>query len=294
MSEDAPTWFTEALAAPVELGVVDVEGAPIHYRAWGKPGDASGIVLVHGGAAHSRWWDHIAPFLAGDRRVVALDLSGHGDSGRRDEYRMDCWADEVLAAAAHGGAGPHPLVIGHSMGGMVALTAARLRGSELAGAVAIDTPFWEDQPEEQAAGAQQAFGPLRRYPSHEAALKRFKLIPEQDGNLPAVYAHIAGTSLRAHEHTWTWKFDPNVFRGRARSVPLELPRCRVAVFRAEHGLVPVDMGERIAERLGRAVPVIEIPLAAHHVMIDQPIALVTGLRTLLADWTYSEPHKLRT
>ena len=294
MSEDAPSWLTDVLAATVELGVVDVEGVPIHYRAWGRPADASGIVLVHGGAAHSRWWDHIAPFLAGDRRVIALDLSGHGDSGRRDEYLMARWADEVLAVAAHGGAGPHPLVIGHSMGGMVSLTAARLRGSELAGAVAIDTPFWEDQPEEQAAGAQQAFGPLRRYESREAALKRFKLIPEQDGNVPAVYAHIAETSLRVQDDGWTWKFDPNVFRGRGKPVPLELPQCRVAVFRAEHGLVPVDMGERVFERLGRVVPVVEIPAAAHHVMIDQPIALVTGLRTLLADWTYSEPHKPRS
>ena len=293
MTEDAPGWFTQALAAPVDLGIVDVDGVPIHYRAWGKAGDAGGIVLVHGGAAHSRWWDHVAPFLASSRRVVALDLSGHGDSGRREEYRMASWADEVLAAAAHGGAGPDPLVIGHSMGGMVAITAARLRGAEMAGAVAIDTPFWEDQPEEQAAGAQQAFGPLRQYPDREAALERFKLIPEQDGNLPAVYAHIAETSLRAVDGKWTWKFDPNVFRGRARPVPLELPQCRVAVFRAEYGLVPVDMGERIAERLGRVVPVVEIPTAAHHVMIDQPLALVTGLRTLLEDWTHSEPHKPR-
>jgi pimeloyl-ACP methyl ester carboxylesterase len=65
----------------------------------------------------------------------------------------------------------------------------------------------------------------------------------------------------------------------------------VAVFRAEHGLVPPDMGERIAERLGRVVPVVEIPLAAHHVMIDQPLSLITALRTLLADWTHSEPHR---
>ncbi|EXG81691.1 alpha/beta fold hydrolase [Cryptosporangium arvum] len=286
-----PAWLTDALAADVELGVVEVDGVAIHYRAWGKPGNENGIVFVHGGAAHSRWWDHVAPFFAGDRRVVALDLSGHGDSGRREEYLMARWADEVLAAAAHGGAGPNPLVIGHSMGGMVAITAARLRGTELAGAVAVDTPFWEDQPEEQAAGAQQAFGPLRRYPSREAALKRFKLIPEQDGNDPAIHAHIAETSLRAIDGDWNWKFDPNVFRGRGRPVPLELPRCRVAVFRAEHGLVPPDMGERIAERLGRVVPVVEIPLAAHHVMIDQPLSLITALRTLLADWTHSEPHR---
>ena len=62
-----------------------------------------GIVLVHGGAAHSRWWDHIGPLLAADRRVVAIDLSGHGDSGRRESYSFDAWAGEMLAVAADAG-----------------------------------------------------------------------------------------------------------------------------------------------------------------------------------------------
>jgi pimeloyl-ACP methyl ester carboxylesterase len=44
------------------------------------------------------------------------------------------------------------------------------------------------------------------------------------------------------------------------------------------------MGERIVRQLGRPVPVVEIPLAAHHVMIDQPLALITALRTQLAGW----------
>jgi hypothetical protein len=36
--------------------------------------------------------------------------------------------------------------------------------------------------------------------------------------------------------------------------------------------------------------VIEIPVAAHHIMLDQPVALVAALRTLLADWDHSIPH----
>ena len=46
-------------------------------------------MLVHGGAAHSRWWDHIGPLLADGRLVVAIDLSGHGDSARRESYSLD-------------------------------------------------------------------------------------------------------------------------------------------------------------------------------------------------------------
>lgn len=95
---DAPHWFTTAVAAPVDIGRVDVAGAEVHYRAWGPTG-TPGLVLVHGGAAHSRWWDHVAPMLATGRRVVALDLTGHGDSDRRQEYGLERWAEEALAVA---------------------------------------------------------------------------------------------------------------------------------------------------------------------------------------------------
>ena len=88
-----------------------VADAPVAYRAWGEPG-GRGIVLVHGGAAHSRWWDHIGPLLASDRRVVAIDLSGPGDSGRRPSYSLDRWADEVLAVAEDAGIAAPPTVIG--------------------------------------------------------------------------------------------------------------------------------------------------------------------------------------
>ncbi|MFZ0190853.1 MAG: alpha/beta fold hydrolase, partial [Streptosporangiaceae bacterium] len=158
-----PAWFTAALAAPVQARRTTVEGTAIAYRAWGESADR-GIVLVHGGAAHSRWWDHIGPLLAGGWRVVALDLSGHGDSGRRDSYTLDAWGREVLAVVADAGITTPPTVIGHSMGGLVTLRLATLVGSRIAGAVAIDSPVRDLTPEDRAARQRRAFGPLRVYP----------------------------------------------------------------------------------------------------------------------------------
>ena len=63
----------------------------------------------------------------------------------------------------------------------------------------------------------------------------------------------------------------------------------MALFRAEYGRLSSQMSQVMYDRLGRAAPVIEIPAAGHHVMFDQPVALVTGLRTLLSDWDHSEP-----
>jgi pimeloyl-ACP methyl ester carboxylesterase len=287
-----PAWFTTAIGTPAKHATVDVDGAMIAYRTYGDRGDG-GIVLVHGGAAHARWWDHIAPLLANGDRVVALDLSGHGDSGRRDDYSLDQWAHEVLAVAADAGIDAPPIVIGHSMGGFVTLRAASIYGACIAGAVAIDSPVRDITPEERAARERRAFGPLRAYPSPEAAIARFHPIPDQPG-LPYVVEHIAGTSIRAVAGGWSWKFDPRIF-ARHPLTPELLTRldCRVALFRAEHGIVSPQMTEVMYDRLGRLAPVIEIPAAGHHVMLDQPLALVTGIRTLLSDWEHSTPASPR-
>ncbi len=285
----APAWFSAALAAAPQERTATVEGTVIAYRAWGDPADRS-IVLVHGGAAHSRWWDHIGPLLANGWRVIALDLSGHGDSGRRDSYSLDTWAREVLAVVTDAGTAASSVVIGHSVGGMVTLRLASLAGSQIAGAVAIDSPIRDMAPEDRAARQHRAFGPLRVYPTREAAMARFRPIPDQPV-LAYIADHVAATSVRPAEGGWTWKFDPRVF-ARDHLTPELLTRldCRVALFRAEHGLVTPQQGEVLYDRLGRVAPVIEIPAAGHHIMLDQPIALAAALRTLLSDWDHSIPH----
>jgi len=282
-----PPWFTAAVAVQPEQHTVTVEGISIAYRAWGEPSDR-GIVLVHGGAAHARWWDHIAPLLTNGWRVIAPDLSGHGDSDRRPRYNLDTWAREVLSVSTDAGIAA-PVVIGHSMGGFIALRMATLFGSQLAGVVAIDSPVRDIAPEETAARQRRAFGPLWVYPTREQALARFRPIPDQPV-LPYIAEHVAATSLRPVEGGWTWKFDPSIF-ARDQFTPTLLTRldCRVALFRAEHGIVSEKLGEVMYDRLGRVAPLVEIPAAGHHIMLDEPIALVSALRTLLADWDHSIP-----
>jgi pimeloyl-ACP methyl ester carboxylesterase len=284
----APQWYLDAIATPAELGELIVEGVPIATRSWGEPG-GEGIVLVHGGAAHARWWDHIAPLLTAHHRVVALDLSGHGDSGERTEYRLNTWAAEVLAVAASAGFAAPPTLVGHSMGGLVSLRAAAIAGQELTGLIVVDTPVSEAPPEDLAASDKIAFGPKRVYPTRADAVSHFRPVPAQ-ATLPYVEAYVAENSVTENGIGWSWKFDPRIF-GRPVITPEVLTRlqCRVAFFRAEMGMIDAAMEEVIYDGLGRIAPVIEIPQAAHHVMLDQPLALVTGIRTLLGEWDHSLP-----
>ncbi|AYJ47871.1 alpha/beta fold hydrolase [Rhodococcus sp. P1Y] len=283
---DPPRWFTDAIAVEPSLTDVEVLGASIRVKAWGDE-DAPGIVLVHGGAAHSGWWDHIAPLLARHYRVVALDLSGHGDSSVRDGYGLDVWMAEVLATVDHANFLHPPILIGHSMGGWVAMASAT-DDSRVAGVAVIDTPLKSLSPEQVAASEKRAFGPLKVYPSLDVAVSRFRTVPEQADSLPYVMDHVARASVREVEGGWSWKFDPRIF-GSARPTPelLRAVRPRAAVFRAERGLVTEEVASDMYELFGRSAPVIEIPLAGHHVMLDQPLPLVAALLTLLADWHHS-------
>jgi pimeloyl-ACP methyl ester carboxylesterase len=276
----APAWFTRALADAPEHREVDVEGAPVHYRAWGDP-DAPGLVLVHGGAAHSGWWDHVAPLLT-SHRVVALDLTGHGDSGRREVYDMHQWAREVVAVAAAERLA-RPVVVGHSMGGWVAVTVGVEHGGAVAAVAYIDSPL-NDQPPEEARLAERR-RPRRVYPTEAEALERFRTLPPQDVVLPYVREHVARGSLRQVEGGWTWKFDPSFFGNRLLLRDL-LPQltCPVALFRCERGLVSPQMAGEMARLVPGHLPVVDLPDTGHHPMLDRPLALVTGLRTLLALW----------
>jgi pimeloyl-ACP methyl ester carboxylesterase len=289
VDDSAPAWFREALAAPVIDGQLDVDGCHIAFRQWGDP-SSPGLLLVHGGGAHSRWWDHVAPFFRGDCCVTAVDLSGHGDSGRRPVYTFENWSKEIAAVAANTAANPAPpVILAHSLGGLATFCAAASYGDDFEGIIVIDSPVYSLAPEQQASRNREAFGPLRKYPSREAGLARFRTVPDQPVMLPYVVEHIKEHSLRRSEDGWTWKFDPKFFDnvGHVGHETLAAIPCRVAVLRAEQGLVTEDIGQQMYQALGHTAPVIEIPLAYHHVMLDQPIALVTAVRSLLADWRHS-------
>jgi pimeloyl-ACP methyl ester carboxylesterase len=275
-----PEWFVQAIATTPEHREVEVEGARVHYRVWGDRA-LPGLVLVHGGAAHSGWWDHIAPQLH-SHRVVALDLTGHGDSGRRDAYDMKLWAREVVAVAEAEEL-DRPVVLGHSLGGWVALTVGVESPDAVAAVAVIDSPIDRQPPEDERLRDRKR--PHRSYPTAGEAMARFRTIPTQDVLLPYVLEHIARGSLRHDSDGWRWKFDPNFWGTRPLLVQL-LPQLAgpVALFRCEKGLVTQEMATEMAALVEGHLPVVDLPDAGHHPMLDRPLTLVAGVRTLLAVW----------
>jgi pimeloyl-ACP methyl ester carboxylesterase len=286
MTGEAPGWFTAALAKSPELCGVLVDGLTIRYRTWGPPG-APLTVLVHGGAANAAWWDHIAPLLGDDRQVNALDLSGHGDSDRRDSYSVDAWAGELIALLRAGSCPAPAYVVGHSMGGYVALRAAALAPETVAGVVIVDSKIGGRSPEQTAAAERRAFRAHRTYRSAGEAIARFRPVPDIDSLLPYVAAHVAAESVREADGGWQWKFDPRVFL-RAPGSPLvsRAVQAPLVLLRAQRGLLTPAMADLVQRDLGRRVPVVELPHATHHAMLDQPLMLIAALRTVFSTWDH--------
>ena len=273
----APSWFGAALAhRPQHAGLV-VEDARVHFRTWGTPGDRA-TVLVHGAGGHSGWWDHIAPQLGG--RVVAVDLTGHGDSGHRTSYDLRQWGREVRAVVEAEGLDT-PAIVGHSMGGRVAVAAATAGPSRAV--VCIDSPVF---PVTRERGRRRSPArPARVHPSRRDAILRFRPVPDQPV-LDYVAAHVADQSVRAVDGGWTWKSDAGVFglEPTLRELLTELdPTTPLAFLRSSAGVVGPDMMEALlAARQGR-VAVVDLPDTGHHPMLDRPQELVGALREALAE-----------
>src|SRR5215472_6150193 len=117
---------------------VRLDDGDMHVVEDGKP-DASGVLLIHGTAGSTAWWDPVVPRLADAYRVIRVDLLGHGRSASpTDGSDIPTQASRVGAALDRLGAG-RVAVIGHSTGGTVATALAEQRPDAAAALALIDT-----------------------------------------------------------------------------------------------------------------------------------------------------------
>jgi pimeloyl-ACP methyl ester carboxylesterase len=113
------------------------DGVPIHYTVEGRGEPA--LVFVHCWNCDRHFWDAQLRAFRKNHRVVAIDLAGHGDSGKdRKDWTIEAFGDDVKAVVDKLG-GKRVVLVGSSMGGPVSLEAARKLGDRVVGIVAVDT-----------------------------------------------------------------------------------------------------------------------------------------------------------
>lgn len=119
-----------------EHAVTVPDDATIAYET---VGDGPVVVLVHGITERRTAWGPLAGrFVERGRRVVAVDLRGHGDSSRTPPYDLATMAADLGAVLAAEEAAD-PLMVGHSLGG--AVVSAYASGGPCRGVVNVDQPL---------------------------------------------------------------------------------------------------------------------------------------------------------
>ena len=297
---DLPFWFAHALATPSKRGIVEVERANIVYEAWGNAGNP-GAILIHGSNAHLEWWRFTAPFLADKLHIVALDLSGNGDSDWRERYSGELFAKEVMGVADAASMKENPFIVGHSFGGYVALETCHYFQDKIGGLLLMD--FTTAPPEEYVEWGKrverEGVDPgrkLRIYPTKEAAKARFRLIPEQPGVRQELLNHMADYAIKEVDGGWTWKFDPGLFDylemgidQRDKYASLACPSALILGEKSEDE--GAFYGEHMSKITDGLLPSVTVPGTYHHLMFDEPLTVAMTMKLLLLEWHRQANHE---
>lgn len=151
----------------------------------GGEGDGPTLVLLHGLGANGSVWDEVMPLVKANwpGQWLNLDLRGHGRSGHAGPYGYACYAADV--AAAVGGQDKVISIIGHSMGGVVALALATgWFGVKVDRALTFGMKIaWT--PDEVAKMKQLGSAPVRWFDKKEEAIDRYLKVSGLIGLVPA-------------------------------------------------------------------------------------------------------------
>jgi pimeloyl-ACP methyl ester carboxylesterase len=152
---------------------MEPDGVHIAYRVYGE-GDPA-IVLIHGWATDANYWYRQIDPLKAKYTVVAVDLAGHGAStNNRAEWSMGNYGEDV-ATVVRRLPNPQVILVGHSMGGTVALEANRRIGDRVIGIIVVDAlksvglaPLPQAEIDKRVAPFRTDFiGSVRKYAAEE-------------------------------------------------------------------------------------------------------------------------------
>ncbi len=293
-----PTWWPRVEALAVKRRDVAFEGTFLRtYRAVSGDRPKPGVVLVHGYMAHARCLSFLFPFLVRDFDLVAYDISGMGDSPMHPDFDAGVRGRELLAVAEDAGflgrAEP-AFVVSHSQGGHSAMSAIEAEPDAFAGHVLCDMMMMRPEVAQRYMGGRSPRPPKARphklWPDVETLLERYVLAPPQPCAEPFLLEYVARHSIRETDEGFCWKFDPEVrvtdghpmewwIEQPPRFAKLTLPRAIVHGDRS--GVFPRGSRELMRELTRGEVPIVEVPEAHHHLMLDQPLAFASAVTAVL-------------
>jgi pimeloyl-ACP methyl ester carboxylesterase len=250
------------------------DGVHVQYRLYGAGEPA--LVFIHGWSCDSNYWREQIPAFQSKYTLVTVDLAGHGGTdGHRTDWSIARFGQDVATALS---AVPNKqiILVGHSMGGPVALEAARLLDGRVIGIIGVDT-F-------KSIGA-----PVPGTAQIDAAIKPFQA------------DFIGTTRAMVADHLFVKGDNPQLAQKIAYDMSLSPPRVAVPAMRAllEYDFVeplkdlsvPIvainsDLGEPVNEiRIRKVLPkfrAVTLPGTGHFLMMEDPQIFNPVLETEVA------------
>jgi pimeloyl-ACP methyl ester carboxylesterase len=275
-----------------------VDGVTLHWAEYGRAGLPPPVVLLHGLNDSHLTWEEIAPELAADRRVLVLDLPGHGLSDRPDAgYELE-WYSRLVGGWMEALELPAVDIVGHSLGGGIALMLLKLcrprirrlvlaapgglgreiafvlRLAALPGIVEhLGQPF-------MALGTRLALGRWRS-----------KLPPSRLAELNAMNARpgTARAFARTVRGLLSWRGQRHSFLRRAHELE-ELPPIMV-LWGDRDGIIPIAHGKALREAVEGA-SFMDLAGCGHYLHHDDPKAFLRAVHSAL-DAVSWPPMRLR-
>ena len=253
--------------------ICETNGIQIHYTRTG--GNKPPVILLHGLAANGACWTALAHALEGEYDVIMPDARGHGKSSVPDYgYRYEDHANDVVGLIRALRL-PPPILIGHSMGGMVAAVVASRKPKVLRGLILADPPFLSPQVQREVRDSDVA-------DQHRRMLTMS--LDEVVAEAQARHPHRSGETLelfaRSRLQTSMAAFD--VLTPPNPDYKLLVSAIDVAsllVF-GDKGVVSSVVAEEL-QRLNPRLQVEQIREAGHGVHVDQPERFAAVIKSFL-------------
>jgi len=269
--------------------LIELRGLRFFYRDWASPkADAPTLVLLHGYTGHARSWDHFAEAMSRDYRVLALDQRGHGQTQWAPPNAYDTVemvADlEAFVSALHL---DRFVLLGLSMGGIVAFGYAGKRPTTLARLVIVDIA-----PELDVEGLRRIQAGVVRpdvFTSREEAFARAR----DDNPIPPEDHHryrVDHSLMRTEDGRFTYRYDRALRdpRNPRKGIPPEEGWRLVADVRVPTLLVRGELSDilsrDVAARMASVMQdcrLVEVAGSGHPVPLDKPDAFLAAVRSFL-------------
>jgi len=277
---------------PRHLSLSGAGDLRLHALDWG--GDGPPTLFLHGGRLTAQTWDYVCLGLRSQVRAVALDLRGHGDSDRADDYAFESHVADV-GAVLDGLSWPKAHLVGMSYGGLAATHFAAAAPHRVASLVAVDVgPGVVFEGTARMRGFFQRVDPAEGPEAMvEAAMQTSPLSDRE-----RIAYRMAAMMRRRDGGAWRWALDERrvidfpalLAKTDEMAVAAERIRAPCLVIRGGRSPVfPETAAMRLASRFANGAWAV-VPDAGHNVQEDNPAGLIAALSDF---WRLSCPRSPR-